>query len=406
MDCSVKCRNCGSELTHVFVDLGKQPLANSYLDTKEQLESVYPLKAMVCGGCFLVQLEYTESPEVIFSDYAYFTSYSPSALDHARRYAGMAVERFGLNRGSLVVEVASNDGYLLQYFAERDIPVLGIEPAANVAAAAHQKCIPTQVKFFGTETAKELKEQADLLVANNVLAHVPNLHDFIDGLKLALKPDGVITVEFPHLLKLIENTQFDTIYHEHIFYFSFSVVEKLFEQHGLRLFDVEELSTHGGSLRVYACHSGDDRPSNYPALSHLRRQEQEAVLTTLEGYTGFTDKVEECKLALCGMLTNLKQKGKRIAGFGAPAKGNTLLNVCGIGSEVIDYTVDDNPHKQRKFLPGSRIPVYAPQMIRNTKPDYIVVLPWNLVDHVVKANSDSQSWGAHFIVPIPRAVIV
>lgn len=402
----MKCRNCGSELAHVFIDLGKQPLANSYLDTKDQREVTYPLKAMVCGGCFLVQLEYTERPEVIFSDYAYFTSYSPSALDHAKRYSAMAIERFGLNRDSLVLEVASNDGYLLQYFAERDIPVLGIEPAANVAAVAQQKGIPTQVKFFGTATAKELKAQADLLVANNVLAHVPNLHDFIDGLKLALKPDGVITAEFPHLLKLIENTQFDTIYHEHIFYLSLSVVEKLFEQHGLRLFDVEELPTHGGSLRIYACHSGDDLPSNYPALGNLRRQEQEAGLTTLEGYTGFTNKVEECKRALCGMLTNLKQQGKRIAGFGAPAKGNTLLNFCGIGSEVIDYTVDDNPHKQRKFLPGNRIPVYAPQMLSNTKPDYIVVLPWNLVEHVVKANSDSRSWGAHFIIPIPKAVII
>lgn len=406
-----KCRFCATPLKHTFVDLGMSPLSNAYVSAEQanRMEPFYPLHAFVCDACFLVQLEEFETPEQIFGDYAYFSSYSDQWLNHARAYAQDMVKRLGLNDRSRVVEVASNDGYLLQYFKEQGIPVLGIEPAANVAAVAVEKGIPTVVKFFGTKTAMGLADEnlrADLLVGNNVLAHVPDLNDFVAGLKILLKPDGVVTMEFPHLLRLMSGNQFDTIYHEHFSYFSFLTVEKIFDRHGLTLFDVDELPTHGGSLRIYATHAENNTKPVTASVAMLKHQEREAGLECLKTYSGFAEQVRETKRQLLEFLIVAKRAGKTVVGYGAPAKGNTLLNYCGIRGDFIDYTVDRSPHKQGKFLPGTHIPIHHPDKIRETRPDYLLILPWNIKDEVMEQMADIRQWGGKFVVPIPRVEVL
>jgi SAM-dependent methyltransferase len=374
------------------------------------MEPFYPLHAYVCDACLLVQLESFEAPNQIFNDqYAYFSSYSESWLAHANAYSDRMTERFGLNTDSRVVEIASNDGYLLQYFVKNNIPVIGIEPSGNVAKAAREKGVPTLEAFFGKDTATTLSREgksADLLLGNHVLAHVPDLHDFVSGLTILLKPQGVITMEFPHLLQLIQKNQFDTIYHEHFSYFSFSTVEKVFSAHGLILFDVEELSTHGGSLRIYARHAENDSQPVTDAIDALRTRESQARLNSPEGYRNFGEQVRETKRKLLEFLIDAKREGKRIVGYGAPAKGNTLLNYCGVRTDFIDYTVDRSPHKQGVYLPGTHIPVRHPDEIAKTKPDYIFILPWNLKDEIISQLSYAREWGAKFILPIPQVEVV
>lgn len=404
------CRFCSEPLQQTVVDLGMSPLCESYLSASQinQMEPFYPLHVRVCGRCFLVQLEEYVSPESIFTDYAYFSSYSDTWLAHAKAYAEQMNDRFHLNPNSLVVEVASNDGYLLQYFVARQIPVLGIEPAANVASVAVEMGVPTLVKFFGTATARELVaqgRQADLLLGNNVLAQVPNLNDFVAGMKILLGPSGVITIEFPHLMRLMEENQFDTIYHEHFCYFSFLTAEKIFAAHGLTLFDVEELSTHGGSLRIYARHVEDAAKVVSERVHELRAREESAGFARLERYHSFAEQVRETKRKLLEFLIEAKRAGKKIAGYGAPGKGNTLLNYCGIRTDFLDYTVDRSPHKQGKFLPGTHVPIYSPDRIRETRPDYLLILPWNLKDEIMKQNAFIREWGGQFVVPIPAAKV-
>jgi SAM-dependent methyltransferase len=355
-----------------------------------------------------VQLQEYVRPEHIFSEYAYFSSYSDSWLEHARSYTDMVVERFKIGSQSQVVELASNDGYLLQYFTRKEIPVLGIEPAGNVAQAAIKKGIPTVVKFFGQTTAQELaceRGKADLLIGNNVLAHVPDLNDFVAGMKILLKPAGIITMEFPHLMRLMEQNQFDTIYHEHFSYFSLITVEKVFAAHGLKLFDVEELPTHGGSLRIYAGHDEDSTKPVGKRVSELRAREEAGGFTRLEHYFSFAESVKETKRRLLEFLIVAKRAGKRIVGYGAPGKGNTLLNYCGIRSDFLDYTVDRNPFKHGKFLPGTHIPIFPPDEIQKTKPDYLLILPWNLKNEIVKQTAYIREWGGQFVVPIPRVEV-
>jgi len=405
------CRFCGSPLRHVFVDLGASPLANSYLEPEDlrKAEPFYPLCVYVCAECFLVQLPEEEKPEAIFSDYAYFSSYSDSWLRHAETYSRAMIERFGLGPGHQVIEVASNDGYLLRWFKERGIPVIGIEPARNVAEAAVEAGIPTIVKFFGEATARELVEQgtrADLLVGNNVLAHVSDLNDFVAGLKLLLAPSGVLTMEFPHLLRLMEEDQFDTIYHEHYSYFSLTTVRKVFTARGMTLFDVEELPTHGGSLRIYGRHDEDVSKPVGERVADLLVCEEAARLGCLETYSAFAERVRHVKRELLRFLIQAKDEGKSIAGYGAPAKGNTLLNYCGIRTDFIDYTVDRSPHKQGRFLPGTRIPIHAPDRLREMRPDYILILPWNLKDEIMEQMADVRSWGGRFVVAIPEVRIL
>jgi SAM-dependent methyltransferase len=400
------CRFCGAPLETVFADLGMSPLANSYLppERANAMEPFFPLRALVCGKCFLVQLEDFETPDRIFSDYAYFSSYSSTWLEHSKRYVDQMCAQLELGESSHVVELASNDGYLLQYFHERQIPVLGIEPAANVAKVALQKGIPTLVEFFGQETARSLTpdSQADLLLGNNVLAHVPDLNDFVAGMKILLKPTGVITMEFPHLMSLIELNQWDTIYHEHFSYFSFLTVSRVFEAHGLRLFDVEELPSHGGSLRIYGCHADDPGKAETERAQELRARENEAGYERLETYTAYEQRVIADKRQILQFLIELKREGKRIAGYGAPAKGNTLLNFCGIGVDFIDYTCDLNPHKQGQLLPGSHIPIRAPEAIRDDKPDVVLILPWNLADEITEQLSFVREWGGRFAARAPE----
>ncbi len=405
------CRLCAAPLRHTFVDLGMSPLANSFL-TAEQLEEkepFYPLHVLVCGSCFLVQLEEFERPEKIFSDYVYFSSFSPSWVRHAKNYTEQMARRFGIDGNKLVVEIASNDGYLLQHFVADGVPVLGIEPAANVAAEARKKNVPTLVEFFGSELAKRLAaegKRADLLLGNNVLAHVPALRDFVAGLGILLKPQGVITMEFPHLLSLIQQNQFDTIYHEHFSYFSLAVVERLFREHGLVIFDVEELPTHGGSLRIFARHGSDASKPVTAAIERLKEKERSAGLESMTAYEAFAARVKECKRALVEFVKQVKRGGKKIAGYGAPAKGNTLLNYCGIGRDLLDYTVDVSPHKQGRYLPGTHIPVYAPEKLWETRPDYVLILPWNLRDEIMPANSSIHEWGGKFVTPIPSVEVL
>jgi 2-polyprenyl-3-methyl-5-hydroxy-6-metoxy-1,4-benzoquinol methylase len=356
-----------------------------------------------------VQLEEFESPQKIFSEYAYFSSYSESWLRHAKAYTELMIRRFDFNASHQVIEIASNDGYLLRNFKERGIPVLGIEPAENVAQVARAAGIPTQTKFFGVKTAKELTAsglQADLLLGNNVLAHVPDVNDFVAGMKIVLKRDGVITMEFPHLLQLMANNQFDTIYHEHFSYFSFVTVENIFAKHGLTLFDVEELPTHGGSLRIYARHAEHDKPAESVNVESLRKREIGAGMTALATYEKFSKNVRDTKRNLLDFLIRAKREDKSMVGYGAPAKGNTLLNYCGIRTDFLDYTVDRSPHKQGLFLPGTRIPVHAPDRIRQTRPDYILILPWNIKDEVIEQMSHVREWGGKFVVPIPRVEVI
>lgn len=404
------CRFCQAPLEHTFVDLGMSPLCESFLSAEQlnQMEPFYPLHVYVCGKCFLVQLQEYVSRESIFTDYAYFSSYSDSWLAHARSYTDKMTHLLGLNDKSLVVELASNDGYLLQYFVEKKIPALGIEPAANVAAVAEQKGVPTEVIFFGTQTARELAargKSADLLLGNNVLAQVPDLNDFVAGMKILLKPGGVITMEFPHLMRLMAENQFDTIYHEHFSYFSFWTAEKIFAAHGIVLFDVEELPTHGGSLRIYGRHAEDrTKPVTARALE-LRAREEAAGITRLQTYATFSNQVIETKHNLLDFLIRARREGKKVAGYGAPGKGNTLLNYCGIREDFLAYTVDRNPHKHGKFLPGTHIPIFPPERIRETRPDYLFILPWNLKDEIIKQNSFIREWGGKFVVPIPEVKV-
>jgi SAM-dependent methyltransferase len=406
MSNSVNCRFCGGGLAG-FVDLGMSPLCESYL-TEDQLNSMepfYPLAAYVCRDCLLVQLQEYVAPEHIFSEYAYFSAYSDAWLDHARRYVETMTERLGLGSTSRVVELGSNDGYLLQFFVERGVPVLGIDPAANVARAAERRGVPTLVKFFGIETARELAEediQADLVLGNNVLAQVVDLNSFVEGIRIVLKPNGVCTIEFPHLLKTMGGNQFDQIYHEHFSYFTVLTADKIFAAHGMRIFDVEELWTHGGSLRIYACHAGDETHPNFPAVSELARREREAGLHRLDTYADFADRVRATKRKLVSFLIEAKSCGKSLAGYGAPGKGNTLLNYCGIRTDFLDYTVDRNPYKQGKYLPGTHIPIFAPEKIAETRPDYVLILPWNLKDEIMSQLAYIRGWGANFVVPIPE----
>jgi SAM-dependent methyltransferase len=403
------CRFCGASLSAVFADLGSSPLANSYLPPErvDAMEPYYPLRALVCERCFLVQLEEFESPAEIFSDYAYFSSYSTSWLEHCRRYAARMIQRLGLGESSQVVELASNDGYLLQYFRERGIPVLGIEPAANVAEVALEHGIPTLVEFFGRATASALAHDrtADLLVGNNVLAHVPDLNDFVAGMKILLAPGGTITMEFPHLMSLIRLKQWDTIYHEHFSYFSFLTASHVFAAHGLRLFDVEELPTHGGSLRVYGCHEDDPgKPDGERAL-RLRRREREAGYERLETYLDYGACVAADKRQILELLIGLVNEGRRVVGYGAPAKGNTLLNYCGVRRDFLDYTVDLNPHKQGRFLPGSHIPIRSPSAIREDRPDAVLILPWNLKDEIMRQHAYIREWGGLFATRTPELTL-
>jgi SAM-dependent methyltransferase len=404
------CRFCSAPLEAVFADLGMSPLANSYLPPERvnAMEPFYPLRALVCGNCFLVQLEEFETPQEIFSDYAYFSSYSSSWLDHSRRYAEQMTGRLGLDSSSHVVEIASNDGYLLQFFHERQIPVLGIEPAANVAKVALQKGIPTLVEFFGVKTASSLavESAADLLLGNNVLAHVPDLNDFVAGMKVLLKPGGVITMEFPHLMRLIGENQWDTIYHEHFSYLSLHATELLFGRHGLVLFDVDELPTHGGSLRIYAQLRTTGPHAISPRVEAVREAERRAGLLERARYDAFGEQVIETKRKLLELLIPLKRAGKRIAAYGAPAKGNTLLNYCGIRRDFIDFTVDSNPHKQGRLLPGTRIPIFAPDKLLEERPDFVLVLPWNIADEIFAKMAGIAEWGGRFIVPIPTPRII
>jgi SAM-dependent methyltransferase len=404
------CRFCGVGVSRTFIDLGMSPLCETYPSAVDfsRGEVFYPLHAYVCDKCFLVQLEEYESAEAIFGDYAYFSSYSDSWLRHCEKYCDKMIARFGLNPQSFVIEVASNDGYLLQYFLQRSISVMGIEPARNVAKVAVEKGVPTLVRFFGAHMAEELAAQgqcADLVVGNNVLAQVPNLNDFVEGLKTILKPTGVLTLEFPHLLRLIERNEFDTIYHEHFSYFSLLTIVRIMEAHGLKVFDVEELSTHGGSLRVYACRAENRTQNMEPGVEKLIAEERKAGLASLQGYQGFARQVKETKWAFLEFLLGAARDAKSVAGYGAPGKSATLLNYCGVGKDFIHFTVDRSPYKQGKFLPGSHIPICHPDRIRETKPDYVVILPWNLKDEIMEQLQFIRAWGGRFVVPSPKLSI-
>ena len=408
----MECRFCNTQVRHLFLSLGAAPLSNSYLtgEDLQKMEPHYPLDVYVCHNCLLVQLEEFEKAQDIFhAGYAYFSSYSDSWLKHCENYVDMMVERFGLNEAKFVVEIASNDGYLLQYFKKYNVPILGIEPAANTARVAREKGIPTEISFFDQVYAQGMLRagrQADLIIGNNVLAHNPNLNDFVRGLKTALKPDGLITMEFPHLARLMEETQFDTIYHEHFSYFSFLAVEKIFREHGLAVFDVEELPTHGGSLRIFAAHAEDAGKSFSPRVGALRARELENGYGSIDHYLGFQKKVQAVKRSLLQILIGIKNEGKKIVGYGAPAKGNTLLNYCGIRTDFLDYTVDRSPHKQNCYLPGSRIPIKHPDRIREDKPDYVLILPWNIKEEIMEQMKHVREWGGRFIIPIPWVRII
>jgi SAM-dependent methyltransferase len=407
---TANCRFCGKSLRRTFVDLGLSPLCETYPSAADlnRGEKYYPLHVYVCEKCWLVQLEEYETPEQIFSDYAYFSSFSDSWLKHCDKYCEAMKTRFGLSKKSFVVEVASNDGYLLQYFVQRDVPVLGIEPAANVAKVAEQKGVPTLVRFFGTELAKELAAEgrcADLVLGNNVLAQVPDLNDFVEGLKILLKPEGVLTLEFPHLLQLIQLNEFDTIYHEHFSYFSMLSTIRIMEAHGLKVFDVEELKSHGGSLRVYACRAESQAHPLQANVAKVLADEARAGLDKVEGYESFARQVKDTKFALVDFLLQAAKQGKKVAGYGAPGKSATLLHYCGIGKDLIEYTVDRSPYKQGRFLPGNHIPIYHPDRIRETKPDYVVILPWNLKDEIMEQLQFIRQWGGRFVVPIPKVAV-
>jgi len=406
-----RCRFCGSELSRTFVDLGMSPLCQTHIEPQalNHMERFYPLHVWVCEQCFLVQLEQYVSPGEIFSDYAYFSSYSDSWVEHARRYAAMTIERFGLTGDSRVMEIASNDGYLLQHFVQAGVPCLGIEPAANVAQVAVAKGIQTTVCFFGRASALTIAEEhgrPDLLLGNNVLAHVPDINDFVGGMKLLLKPGGVITMEFPHLQRLIEENQFDTIYHEHFSYLSLLAVERIFRHHGLELFDVEQLPTHGGSLRIFARHADDETKPVQRSVENLGQQELRGGLNRLETYSRFEQRVHATKRDILEFLIRARRDGKKIAGYGAPGKGNTLLNYCGIRTDFLDYTVDRSPYKQGRYTPGTHIPILAPETIRQTRPDFLFILPWNLEQEIVSQHGYIREWGGKFVLPIPTVRVI
>jgi C-methyltransferase C-terminal domain/Putative zinc binding domain/Methyltransferase domain len=408
----MNCRFCKTELKHVFIDLINSPASNSFL-TKEQLnepEVFYPLKVYTCHKCFLVQVdEYKKSDDIFNSDYVYFSSYSTSWLAHAKKYTELMTARFGYNAKSLVIEVASNDGYLLQYFKEAGVPVLGIEPTKNTAAVAIDKGIETVTDFFGVQLAKQLAAKgtrANLLLGNNVLAHVPDIVDFVGGMKIILADDGVITMEFPHLLQLIENSQFDTIYHEHFSYLSFYSVKQIFESQGMELFDVDEIPTHGGSLRIYAKHKEDNSKAISPNVAALLKKETDKGLTDIDAYANFSAKAMKVKLDLLDFLNAQKRAGKKVAAYGAAAKGNTLLNYCGVKNDMIDFVVDANPHKQGKYLPASHIPVMNEEFLKDSKPDFVIILPWNLKEEITKQLHYIKDWDGKFVVPIPSLQII
>jgi SAM-dependent methyltransferase len=400
------CRACDGRLTVTMADLGLQPASNAFLDSKAAIEREkrYPLRAKVCESCKLVQLDYDVAPEELFANYVYFSSYSDDWLKHARAYCDMARTRFKLNAGSLVVELASNDGYLLKNFVAMGIPVLGIDPSDTVSAAAEKIGVPTLVKFFGERLARDLVRegrQADLIIANNVLAHVPRLNDFVAGIALLLREGGTVTIEFPHLLELIEHVEFDTIYHEHYSYFSLYAIEQVFARHGLRIYDVERLSTHGGSLRIFASHAGRDLKDS-ALLQEVRSQEAAAGIPELSTYTQFAKRVEACRNSVLKFLADSKNAGKKVAAYGAAAKGNTLLNFCGITPRDISFVADRNPHKQGKLLPGSHIPVVSPEALMQAKPDYVLILPWNLRDEIRAQLDGIKAWGGRFVTPVPE----
>jgi SAM-dependent methyltransferase len=411
MEHKLTCRFCSQPLHHSFVDLGMSPLCQTHIsaDQLERMEPYYPLHAYVCRSCYLVQLPQYVAPPEIFSEYAYFSSFADSWVQHARAYCELACERFGIGRDSLVMEVASNDGYLLQHFVAKGIRVLGIEPAANVAAAARARDVPTVGRFLGAQVARELVAEfgrADLLIANNVLAHVPDLNDFVAGLALLLRPGGLLTLEFPHLLELIRHNQFDTIYHEHFSYFSCHTVTRVLERHGLAICDVERLTTHGGSLRVYARHAGESGAGLSARARELLDLEQREGLEELAIYAGFEARVHETKRALLEFLIAAKRRGKKVVGYGAPGKGNTLLNYCGIGRDFLDFTVDRNPYKQGKYTPGMRIPIRHPDALLEARPDYILILPWNLKEEILASVGRTPGLSARFVVPIPRVEVL
>jgi SAM-dependent methyltransferase len=405
-----RCRICRSPVRHTFVDLGMSPLCESFVpaDQLNQMEAYYPLHALVCEKCFLVQLQEYVSPDHIFSEYAYFSSYSTSWVEHARTYCHAITERLRLGPDSLAVELASNDGYLLQHFQPLGVPTLGIEPAANVAEAARRRNVPTLVEFFGTALADRLVSEgkrADLIIGNNVLAQVPDLNDFVAGMKRLLAPEGVITLEFPHLERLIAENQFDTIYHEHFSYFSFVTTDRLAELHGLKIIDVEKLKTHGGSLRVYLAHAASShKPS--PRVAELLDHEIDNGFLEIEAYARFAEQVRRTKRNLLSFLIACKEQGKRICAYGAPGKGNTLLNYCGIGPDFIDFAVDRNPYKHGRFTPGMHIPIKPVAAIDEAKPDYLLVLPWNLKDEIVSQMRHVGDWGCRFIIPIPEVHVI
>ncbi len=405
------CRFCRSELKRTFVDLGRAPLSNAFL-TADQLrmtEPHYPLHAFVCDNCLLVQLDQVASAEEIFGDYLYFSSFSESWLHHAKTYAAEMARELGLDAQSLVVEIASNDGYLLQYFRERGVRILGIEPAANVARVAEAKGIPTEVAFFGVAAARRLAEQgrqADLICANNVLAHVPDLNDFVAGIPILLKPSGIVTVEFPHLMRLIAEGQFDTIYHEHFSYFSLGVVDRVFAHHGLKVFDVDRVPTHGGSLRIHACHADDATRQRTTRFNAVLAEEEAAGLAQPTTYDRFAARVVEIKCQVLEFLITARRQDKMVAAYGAPAKGNTLLNYCGVGPELLAFTVDRSPHKQGRYLPGTQIPIYSPEQIFKSRPDFVFILPWNLRNEIIEQMQRVRDWGGRFVVAIPELQVI
>lgn len=404
------CRFCGAQLQETFIDLGMSPLCETFPSAAalNRGEMYYPLHVYVCEKCFLVQLEEFETPENIFSDYPYFSSYSDSYLKHAKSYVDKMIPRLGLNGQSSVIEAASNDGYLLQYFVQRGVPVLGIEPAANVAKDAVKRGVPTLVRFLGAQLATELARDgkcADLVLGNNVLAQVPNVNDFVEGLKILLRPDGVLTLEFPHLLRTIQRNEFDTIYHEHFSYFSLLTTVKIMEAHGLKIFDVDEIPTHGGSIRVYACRKESPKYTIEAIVQKLIDEEESAGLATLDGYRGFASRVKQIKLSLMDFLLNAAREGKSVVGYGAPGKSATLLHYCGVTKDLLAYTVDRNPHKHGRFCPGTRIPIYPTEQIKATKPDYVVILPWNLKEEIMEQLRYVREWGGRLVVPIPQLTI-
>jgi hypothetical protein len=408
---SFPCRFCGTQLRHRVVDLGMHPPCESFLAEArvDTMEAFYPLHAWVCHECYLVQINDYISAEEIFDEYAYFSSYSTSWLKHSENYVAMITKRLNLDSESWVVELASNDGYLLQYFVERGIPCLGIEPAKNVAEVAIAKGVPTDVSYFGVAKARQMAAAgrlADLVCGANVLAQVPQINDFVAGIPIILQPRGVLTIEFPHVMTTIDGNQFDQIYHEHFCYFGLLSSEKIFAGHGMTIFDVEEISTHGGSLRIYACHTGDETHPVSDRVLALRQRELDAGYADMAMYERFEERVRETKRKLLELLIEAKRAGKTIVGYGAPGKGNTLLNYCGIRQDFLDFTVDRNPYKHGRYTPGTHVPIFAPEKLDEIKPDYILILPWNLKDEIMEQLIHTREWGAQFIVPIPEATVV